>query len=459
VTATGRAAGWLLRGLVVAAFAAAPAAAEQGPSPDQVPIPAAGAADTTLGGFLRILSDSTDRYFGLSAAPPDTTGQDSALAFSLAHPSRGVRRSPRLGLLPRFAFNRVEGPVWGGGVSLGEPRRLGRVTGTVGYAAGPNRWRGSGGYEKTLERAGTAWTLKAYGGRWVPPQNRDDPERVWGTLRALVAGTDYQSYLRRDGVEAGIRCETTTLGLFGGYRDVVDAPVVTTATWNLLGRRTMVTGNPPAAAGRLREFGAGASWRLPGLPVTAEAIHQTSGHAIGSDFEYRRTRVALAGNFGLGRLASVVPQLAYGRLTGTPVPQAVFYLGGPHTLRTLVPEARAGTAIAIARLDLIGASDVLALAHLPHPAFFPLQLGLFGGVGAVWGVDPRGGPGAPGAGWPHRDAWLGEAGVSAIYQPGFPDPAGLLRLDLAWPLGPGARHSRWSLAYTVPLDLLGSLDR
>ena len=128
--------------------------------------------DTTLGGFLGTLSDSTDRYFGLSAARPDTAGQDSALAYGLKHPELGRRRRA-LGLRPDFAFNRVDGPVWGGVAHVGQPRLLGELTGRLAYSAGPNVWLGGGGYQKTVQRANAGWSLSLFAGRLTASMDRD----------------------------------------------------------------------------------------------------------------------------------------------------------------------------------------------------------------------------------------------------------------------------------------------
>jgi len=115
-----------------------------------------------------------------------------------------------------------------------------------------------------------------------------------------------------------------------------------------------------------------------------------------------------------------------------------FYLGGQHSLRSLTGDSRGGTGLALARLDVVESPDLLTLAHIPHPAMLPLQAGVFAASGAVWGADPYGGPSVPGLDWPRRQGWLSEAGASLIYQPGIPDPLWMLRLNVAWPLGPRA---------------------
>ena len=105
-------------------------------------------------------------------------------------------------------------------------------------------------------------------------------------------------------------------------------------------------------------------------------------------------------------------------------------------------------------MDVIGTDDILALAHLPHPAMFPIQAALFAATGAVWGNDPFGGPGSPEAGWPDRGAWTSEAGASFLYRPGIPDGDAYLKINVAWPLGPVSHAARWTVTYSRALDLL-----
>jgi hypothetical protein len=235
---------------------------------------------------------------------------------------------------------------------------------------------------------------------------------------------------------------------------MLESPLAVTTTWNLARDPLDVPGNLAAAFGRTRELALATAARLPLLPLRGQITHQMSDKAIGSDFDYRRTRAALGGELALGGHLSFLPQLVYGRLGGDAIPQASFYLGGSRTLRGLTGAELGGTGLALARLDLIGADDLLALAHIPHPAMLPIQGGLFAATGAVWGADPYGGPGSPAAGWPDKAAWLSEVGASLLYRPGIPDEDAYFRLNYAQPLGPGGREPRWSLSYSRALDLL-----
>ena len=107
--------------------------------------------------------------------------------------------------------------------------------------------------------------------------------------------------------------------------------------------------------------------------------------------------------------------------------------------------------MALAKLDLIGAQDLLALLRIPHPAALPLQGALFAASGAMWGRDPYTGTVVRGGDWPDRRDWLSEAGVSLLYNSAlFPT----LHLSYAWPIGPRAGEGRWSVSFSRPLDLL-----
>jgi hypothetical protein len=306
----------------------------------------------------------------------------------------------------------------------------------------------------TVHQGGARWSLELWAGRASLEMNREHPEIYLSGVRALLDGSDRQHYYRADGFTAGLERETTNWRAGVRFRDVLEGPLAITTSWNLFHQPLEVPGNVPAVKGRAHEVRFEAGWRLPRIPITLDGRYQTSGNAIGSDFEYRRARVAMAGDLPLGRFLALVPQAAYGRLSGTMVPQAAFYLGGPSSLRSLPVDRRGGTGLAIARLDLVETPDVLTLAHIPHPAMFPLQLGLFAASGAAWGDDPYGGPPPPGVDWPERQDWVSETGLSFIYQPGIPDPLWMVRVNTAWALGPQRETLRWSVSYTRAFDFV-----
>jgi hypothetical protein len=411
-------------------------------------------ADTSLHQFLQGLSDSTDSYFGLTAAPLDTAGLDSALVEGLEHPWRGPRTRTRFSYGPVYQFSRVDGTLWGASVGLGNRGRRLYLDSDLGYATGTHQWLGGGSLGHGIRRRDVYWYMKIAGGRRGAGMDRDNEEMRLASIRALVSGTDHQNYLRREGFDVSLSAQGPAWYSELRYRDVVERPLDVTTRWNLTHHVLETPSNLAAAHGRVRELGFETRMRLPRLPLWGYLARQTSDQAIGSDFDYRRTRVAVGGELPVGRHVSFLPQLAYGRLGGDAIPQASFYLGGAHSLRSLPSTSLGGTGLALARLDIIGVDDLLALAHIPHPAMFPIQGGLFVASGAVWGVDPFGGPGSPSASWPDKNAWLSEAGASLLYRPGIPYDDGYFRLNYAHPIGANAGKARWSLSYSRALDLL-----
>ncbi len=257
---------------------------------------------------------------------------------------------------------------------------------------------------------------------------------------------------------ARLRGTLRQVDLLAGVRDEVESPIATSASWNLARKPLKNFANLPALYGRAREVELGAGFDVPRAPIRLEVMHTTSGAAIGSDFEYRRTLLTGSSTVGLGRAATLVTQMAYGHVSGEFVPQAAFYLGGA-SLRSLSDDTYGGTGIAAGRIEVIGSHDVLAELHVPYPHFLPLQLGLFAGTGAVWGKDPFGGPTQPGVDWPRDRVWLSETGASLIYQPGVPDPTSTLRLNVAWPLGHRSQSARISVEASHVVDFTGHLGR
>jgi hypothetical protein len=426
-------------------------------APARAQVPAA--PDTALGGFLEQLSDSTDGYFGLSAAPLDTAGLDTVLMDTATRPTR--RLSARL--MPSYDFNRVDGNTWGATLTLrdagtdaqrGPDAGFGRLAGSLERAMGPRTTLGGARYTNRVRVAGQPLDLDLWGGRRTARLDRDDDERALDLVRALVTGDDATQYLRADGFAGSVDHSHGAWRVRAGWRDLLQSPLATTASWNLLDQPLTSPGNLAAARGRTREAGYAVSLRWPRLPLVTEAEYQTSSRRLGSDFEYRRTRAAAALDLALGRVAALVPQFAYGRLSGEAVPQAAFYLGGSRTMRSLHRDERAGTGLAIAKLELLGAGDLLETLRLPRSAAFPLQGALFAATSAVWGRDPFTGAVVRGLDWPDRSDWHSEVGASLIFHSALFSPEASLRYSCAWPIGPGDHGARWSLSVSRPLDLL-----
>jgi hypothetical protein len=440
------------RALHLVAAAAVLLLAAAVPSRGQTPA----ARDTSLEGFLGGLSDSTDRYFGLSAAPLDTTDLDFVL-----DDFTGSRRRFTFGITPSFDFNRVDGSTPGLAVAVGEepsePEHTswGDLMGIVARANGPGRVLGGARYANRLWLRGQPLDVRLWAGRRTMPLNRKHEGRLLTAASALLFGSDWSHYLRADGATVSLSHTRGRWRARARYRHLLESPLRTTATWNLARRDPEMPWNLAAAQGRNRELGYLLAMRWPHLPLRTEVEYQTSSRRLGSDFDYRRWRAAAGLDLSLGHFASLVPQLSWGRLTGDAVPQASFYLGADGTLRSLHHDERGGTGCVIAKLDLIGAQDLLETLRIPHPAALPLQGALFVATTAVWGHDPYGGPAVGGQGWPDRQAWLSEVGASVLYiSPLLFDRNSALRISYAWPIGPDSRTARWSLSISRALDLL-----
>jgi hypothetical protein len=448
---------WVLALALAARVEAGGAAQADAQGAPQADAPAAAQSDSSLHRFLGSLADSTDRYFGLIAAPVDTAGLDSTLEARLEKPWSGPRRRAYRSILPMYRFLRVDGSLWGGKVSLSNPRERWQVSGDVGYADGSNTWLGGGEVSVSKRKEETVWRFTVAGGRRTEPINRDWDEFEIAALRALFSGNDNQSYLRRDGFTAGL----TRVG--GGWRAALkyrywrEASLNVVSSYNFAHDPLVNPFNLAVTRGRASELGIDWRAQIPGTLFRAQLGFGWSDGVIGSDFDYRRLRLGLAGDLPAGRHVSFVPQAVYGRLSGEAVPQAKFYLGGPGTLRSVPTDSFSGTGLAVARLDVIGHDDILAVMHIPHPAMFPIQIGLFAATGAVW-QPPDSLPGAPSAGWPERSDWRSEAGFSFLYRPGIPDEEAYVKINAAWPVGNvdrlGDHEVRWSVTYSRALDLL-----
>ena len=414
-------------------------------------------SDSLLRAYVRAMADSTRDYFGITAQAPDTAGLDSALAYGLAHPRARPRRRLRfLSVGPAATFSRVLGAAYGGRATLSFPGDFGRLEGQAVFANGPDRVYGDGAYvwSREDERRDTRWTVTAGAGRTVDGLERERFERELGALAAFVTGNDWQDYLRRDGVRVRLGHASPAGWQALGWRDQLESPLATTATWTLFRAPPVVIPNAAAIAGRAHEVEADLGLRVPRSPFSLEARSWSAGGPLGGDFRYQRTRFSAGGGLPLGRVFALAPQLEYGRLTGAALPQEAFYLGGS-TLRTLDPDALQGTGEAYAHVDLILQDDVQRLLGFREPSTFPIQLGAFAGSGAVWGVDPASGRAAPTPrDAPHAGEWRSEAGLSALYRPGLPAPDWVVRLDYAWPLGDDGRRGRFYVSYRRALDVL-----
>lgn len=419
--------------------------------------------DSVLEAYLSRMRDSTDSWFGMTAAPLDTVGLDSARAAGLARGSdlraeSRARRARRISLSPSLGFNRVDGGRVGLEAGVGSARLLGRLTGTLEYAIAAKEWLGGAVAVKrwTAPYEESAWELRGEASRRTDAFDRDYYNPGYSQLSAFFGGGDRNTYLTRTGVEASLTRRTEGYSVSAGLRDHAEHARETSTEWTLFGPGPDLVWNAPATEGRVREAHFSGRLSVPRLPWTIEAQHWTSGRALNSDFTYRRTRIAVAGDIGLVDRIALVPQFEWGRLRGDALPQQAFYLGGSNSLRTYDRNERVGSGRATMRTDLLYVGDALERLGVPHPAWLPLSFGVFGNVGAVWGVDPATSlAAATERDWPEAGDWKSELGVTAIWRLGVPTPDASLRFDYTFPTGPGdEREPSFVIAFQRSLGLL-----
>jgi hypothetical protein len=442
------------------ALAQAPAAPDTtAPAPrDSTAAPPATAPDTTaappdtvaaLDRFLQGLSDSTDRRYGTVAAPIDKAGLDSSLAAALAglEPPRARGRLYR-GYGPWFSFDRAEGATWGASAYLGV-RGYGRLTGQLGYAAGPNEWRGGVDWSRNWGGAGTnpSWATRIAVGRFSESLDTDGRRSLLSTVRALGWGRDALDYYLRDGVRARIERESHALRVGVGFRNQLESPQVTTTTWNLAHDPLLRIENRPATLRRIRELEIESTWRVPRIPLWLEGEARISDAALGSNSDYQRIRLAAASDVAVTRWATLVGQATWGTVFGENLPQNATYLGGWRTLRSITRGEIAASGRVFGRLELIETPDLLAWVPGTTGALLNLQLAAVVAAGGAFGTEPFTGAAYAGHDWPALHDWKSEAGIGLLYRPGLPDPRMFYRVDFTHALGPG--EPGWSALFSV----------
>jgi hypothetical protein len=440
--------------LIVAAVLLAPAAARADSHADDAP------GDSLLNAYVHSMRDSTDAWFGSTAAPVDTAGLDSALAAGLIKPRKGRHvtgpRKLSFDWGPALGFNRVDGGQLGASLALGTPRVRG-LSGRMQYTTGTHdllgegAWAPSWGIDALRSRLG----LRLAAGRYTLAFDRDYYEPILTSINALVAADDRHQYLRRDGFIGSMRLSAESGFLLAGWRDQLESSLPYTTSWFLFGHGPTFPFNDAATFGRVRELTLGGDATVPGTRFRVNAMYWTSDPSLGSDMLYRRTRLSAGGDVSLGRHLSLVPQATYGLLRGQTPPQEAFYLGGPANVRTLKRNELVGAGRAYGRLDLILVDEIGRALHLPIPGQLPLQLGVFAGSGAVWGRDPKTGDAVPTSRTlPHRDEFLSEAGAGLMWRLGVPNPLTSVRVEVAYPIGPDGRRAAYTVSLSEPLNLL-----
>src|SRR5205823_14350267 len=178
-------------------------------------------------------------------------------------------------------------------------------------------WRDSWPVDPLHARA----SLRAAAGRWTEAFDRDHYQPFVSSVNALYSGRDRNHYLRRDGFTTGARLTSDRGYSAIGWRRQLESPLRFTTAWTLLGDSPELRFVIPAIRGSVSELTLEEDLTVPRTRFRVNAAYANSDPRIGSDFRYRRARLAAGGDLSLGRHLALVPQATYGRLRGDALPQ------------------------------------------------------------------------------------------------------------------------------------------
>jgi hypothetical protein len=242
---------------------------------------------------------------GGNGGSSDTTGTDSTSALSAVDLSLP---------LPRFRYNRVEGPFVGGAVSvgIGADVTLDVRGGHSFFLDGSPRWSYGGRVETTLPTDALDQFAVEYRygvdprydaeARLVPPLTRGI-----NSLWTLFGEPDYYDYYGNERLRVGLSGTVPGLDLDARlqYRNERQFSVVETSDYNVLGRSTLFDRNtrqppnPPINDGLMRSLALSVTWGddppfLGVFPINRLQMDvEHTGDWLQSDFAFTRAEVAV----------------------------------------------------------------------------------------------------------------------------------------------------------------------
>ena len=252
---------------------------------------------------------SSDGGFSLGVggdgSSTDTTGTDTTSVFSAVDLSLP---------LPRFRYNRVEGPFVGGQVSLGvgEDVTLDLRGGHSFFLDGPLRWSYGGRLETALPTDVLDQFAVEY--RYGVDPRYDAEVRLFSfltrginSLWTLFGEPDYYDYFGNERLRVGLEGTVPGLDLDAGvqFRAERHLSVTQTSNYNVLGRSTFFNRetrqppNPPVNEGQMRSLALSLQWGddppLIGVfPVDRVQLDvEHTGDWLQSDFAFTRAEVAV----------------------------------------------------------------------------------------------------------------------------------------------------------------------
>jgi len=310
-----------------------------------------------------------------SLPPPLYEGADGA--FTRAELDDATRRLSGLVLprppqvstffgLPDVRYNRVEAFSPGIGVTMPTGANAGlRASGRIQTAG----WRPSAQVTFYSGDAPVRWEVSGYS-RVAAVDNWEGPLNLGNTLSSLLAGVDDGFYFRETGAEAGVQRSTGRLyleaSLWAARHGVLEKGTDFSMLSLVLGRDQRA--NLEARGADLGGIRASVDW-LSGRDPTRPAVTLSlageagtgsadlppagvqHGGAPNESVSYARILGGASVFIPAGRWA-IATEVQAGRVTGDVLPQREFYLGGPQTLRGLVPGTISGPEFSRGRVEL-----------------------------------------------------------------------------------------------------------
>jgi hypothetical protein len=416
----------------------------------------------SLDSFLKGLADSTDAAYGAQSVTFDTSGIDTLAMNALTRPPAIDRRVKPLSVAPLLGFHRAEGWIAGLGGRFGS-RKAGwlEASGTYGFSNKEGRY--AAGYRRTLLWRGPQLrrTLVERG-RIFPGTTRLDAEVRYaraslpfapehstprlGNPDAFITGKTSSSLYEQRGWEAALTFWHGDVRLEAGVRHEDEQPMPLVNDWTLLTKDAEVPPNTLAAFDRYTEPFGSIGWLRTDIEAGALLEYR------GTSSDRWRMRGVLAKALRLGPPIKAYAQVEYGAAARAAPRQRRFEFGGPRAIPTLDIDTGGTDHMILGKVEFIEAHDLLNAVHLPHPDWLVLQplVGVHGG--ALWdhpsnSVLAR----VPG------EAWVGSAYAGVAYRLGIPEPDVLLRMYVAWPIGPNSGDTTFRMSVRAPFDLLGRL--
>lgn len=318
--------------------------------------------------------------------------------------------------LTRWDYNRVEGFLFGGEVTLGQAdESLAELSAFGGYATGSEEFRYAIEARAPIPSTSSKLSLAAWYRDHAEPFGSN--RIALNSVRAFVGGADEQDYLHRLGGGTKVAFDPSDALRFElGFEASEVATVATTEDFSIFG--DMNQPNPVVEEGDERDVVASVRVRAPDW-LDIDLSYRTAGGSLGGDFRFNRADMTvhafryLAGRHGLDVTLK-------GVTTGDAPPlQYLADIGGLSTVRGYDRRFHVGEHSFAARLEYPVPYDLFAMSRIPLLRSTHVQWLPWFDAGRVGDGDSR--------------DWMSAAGIGLQRYIGPFGEAANVRLDVAFP--------------------------